>query len=498
MKVKESSTNTLDTMDDTTIAMDETATPHKNGSQDEPATQALQSGTTPASGVTDWQKTCPTHKERFVYLLDSGINSDVILLVGKNEIPFKAHKLILSTGSPVFQNLLSGTHPAAEIFIKDVEPKPFRLLLNFLYTGETEAEVNDAPALLYAANKFQVPDLVTLCALLLKTHLSDKNAASIYQQAERFDQHELADSALVHIRRHARNVLETEDFLSLSTNVLCRLLEDDELEAADEMQVYEAVLRWAKAQCKRDGQQVSPTNLRQSLKDVIPHIRFPQMDCAEFALRVAKKGILTNDELVPIFMYFTIPESQRGGILPSDFNLSPRKYYEPSGRTFVVNRFAVGSNYKRTDGGWDRIGFTVDTPMWVVAFAVNCFSTSRGENPKQRKLSKGNSCEVEIRLEDSSCQTLFGSKKESLAYLEAPYYCEFDKPVRIAPNTHYVASVFVQGPNLYCYAGEREKTASVVQADDVAVNFKFQDANVVDDEATASMKQLHEITFMLT
>ena len=74
--------------------------------------------------------------------------------------------------------------------------------------------MNDAPALLYAANKFQVPDLVTLCALLLKTHLSDKNAASIYQQAERFDQLELADSALNHIRRYILiNALATKKML---------------------------------------------------------------------------------------------------------------------------------------------------------------------------------------------------------------------------------------------------------------------------------------------
>jgi len=265
------------------------------------------------------------------------------------------------------------------------------------------------------------------------------------------------------------------------------------------MQVYEAVLRWAKGQCKRDGQQITSNNLRQVLKDVIPNIRFPQMDCAEFSLRVAKKGILTNDELVPIFMYFNIPEPQRASILPLDFNLNPRKYYEPSGRTFTVNRFAVGSNYKRTEGGWDRVGFQVDTPMWIVAFAVNAFSTSRGENPKQRKLNKsGNACDVEIKLEDSVLQTLYGSKKESMAFLEAPYYCEFDKPVRIAPNTLYIASVYVQGPNLYCYAGEREKSNAAVQADDMAVNFKFQEANVIDEEQTSSMRLLHELTFVLT
>ena len=123
-------------MEETTLPMDDSpvnnsASPQNGG--DEPAAASQEgrpsAGNAPGSG-SDWQKSYPTHKERFVYLLDSGINSDVILLVGKNEIPFKAHKLILSTGSPVFQNLLSGTHPAAEIFIPDVEPKPFRLLLN--------------------------------------------------------------------------------------------------------------------------------------------------------------------------------------------------------------------------------------------------------------------------------------------------------------------------------------------------------------------------------
>lgn len=126
-------------MEDTTLPMDDSpvnnsASPQNGLTQGDEATPASQEGRVSAGNApgnaSDWQKSYPTHKERFVYLLDSGINSDVILLVGKNEIPFKAHKLILSTGSPVFQNLLSGTHPAAEIFIPDVEPKPFRLLLN--------------------------------------------------------------------------------------------------------------------------------------------------------------------------------------------------------------------------------------------------------------------------------------------------------------------------------------------------------------------------------
>lgn len=81
----------------------------------------------------NWQATKSSLKERFAFLFNNELLSDVRFVVGKGRqaqrIP--AHKFVLAAGSAVFDAMFNGgmATTSAEIELPDVEPAAFLALL---------------------------------------------------------------------------------------------------------------------------------------------------------------------------------------------------------------------------------------------------------------------------------------------------------------------------------------------------------------------------------
>lgn len=63
--------------------------------------------------------------------------------------------------------------------------------------------------------------------------------------------------------------------------------------------------RWSEAECEREGLSVTSANQRQELGRALSLIRFPLMTVEEFAQGPAQSGILTDREVVQLFLHFT-------------------------------------------------------------------------------------------------------------------------------------------------------------------------------------------------
>lgn len=96
------------------------------------------SGSPPVLGLHrepmyNWQATKSSLKERFAFLFNNELLSDVRFIVGKGRqaqrIP--AHKFVLAAGSAVFDAMFNGgmATTSAEIELPDVEPAAFLALL---------------------------------------------------------------------------------------------------------------------------------------------------------------------------------------------------------------------------------------------------------------------------------------------------------------------------------------------------------------------------------
>ncbi|CAD6213763.1 unnamed protein product [Miscanthus lutarioriparius] len=169
-------------------------------------------------------------------LLRSKEGADVKFRVGGKT--FSAHRLVLSTRSPVFKAELFGpmkeSTTTKAIRIEDMEPAVFDALLTFIYT-DTLPETKDgeecamAQHLLVAADRYNLERLKLICEDKLCKYIDTCSAATILALAEKHNCHGLKDAcfAFLSSAKNLDAVMETDgfDYLTVSCpSVLKQLL----------------------------------------------------------------------------------------------------------------------------------------------------------------------------------------------------------------------------------------------------------------------------------
>lgn len=98
--------------------------------------------------------------------------------------------------------------------------------------------------------------------------------------------------------------LTSDGFVDIDVSTLESVLARETLNCK-EINLFEAALAWAHAECVRRDIDPTPTNKRVMLGGAIYLIRFPTMSLEEFANSAAQIGILTPQETIDIFLHFT-------------------------------------------------------------------------------------------------------------------------------------------------------------------------------------------------
>ncbi|XP_016142469.1 BTB/POZ domain-containing protein 2-like [Sinocyclocheilus grahami] len=178
--------------------------------------------------VYNWQATKNTVKERFAFLFNNEVLSDVHFLVGKGmgvqRIP--AHRFVLAVGSAVFDAMFNGgmATTSTEIELPDVEPAAFLALLKFLYSDEVHIGPETVMTTLYTAKKYAVPALEAHCVEFLKKNLRADNAFMLLTQARLFDEPQLASLCLENIDKNTGDALAAEGFTDIDLGTSCFLI----------------------------------------------------------------------------------------------------------------------------------------------------------------------------------------------------------------------------------------------------------------------------------
>ncbi|XP_017765291.1 PREDICTED: BTB/POZ domain-containing protein 1-like isoform X2 [Eufriesea mexicana] len=331
-------------------------------------TVALESTSTngQATIAYNWQGTKATMRERIVFLFNNEILSDVSFIVGrgaqKQRIP--AHKLVLSSGSAVFDAMFNGTLATAssEIEVPDVEPAAFLAVLLFLYTDEIQIDPETVMTTLYTAKKYAVSALEKHCVDYLKNNLTSDNAFLLLTQARLFDEPQLAAVCLDTIDRFTTEALNADGFTDIDIDTLKIVLERDTLRVR-ESKIFQAVLRWSEAECIRHRLPVTPENQRHVLSSAFSLIRFPLMSKEEFTAGPAQSGLLKYSEVLSLFSYFILNPKPVVG-----FQTMPRCCM--TGKELTVCRFQHTKSRWGYNGTSDRIRFSVDRRIFLIGYGV--------------------------------------------------------------------------------------------------------------------------------
>ncbi|XP_069101855.1 BTB/POZ domain-containing protein 6-like [Argopecten irradians] len=253
-----------------------------------------------SSPPSDWQ-VGKTLSECFDHLLSSGISSDVTFIVGEEKTRIFAHKLVLLSRSPVFYAMFEG--PMAEkgeITIPDISPEIFRIFLRYLYTDNIELTDKNVVPVFNVGRKYCVDILISLCEAFLSNNLTTDNACALLEQAHVFMMESLQEDCFKFIVKNGYDILKSVSFTELSHYCMARITGSDELITIREENVYEAVMRWAEAECSRQKIEKTAENIRVVLGESLYNVRFLHIGEEFFFRRICSDKVITGEDALDI------------------------------------------------------------------------------------------------------------------------------------------------------------------------------------------------------
>lgn len=170
------------------------------------------------------------------------------LKVGTKLIP--CHKLVLACVVPYFRAMFLSDMAEAKqelIEIRDFDGDAIQDLVRFAYSSRLTLTVENVQPLLYAACILQVELVARACCEYMKAHFHPSNCLAVRTFAESHHRVDLMDMADRYACEHFGQVLESDDFTRVSPQHLKTLLSSSDLNIHSETQVYEAAVKWLKA-----------------------------------------------------------------------------------------------------------------------------------------------------------------------------------------------------------------------------------------------------------
>lgn len=130
------------------------------------------------------------------------------------------------------------------IEIRDFDGDAIEDLVKFAYSSRLTLTVDNVQPLLYAACILQVELVAKACCEYMKLHFHPSNCLAVRAFAESHNRIDLMDMADQFACEHFTEVMECEDFVSVSPQHLHKLLSSSDLNIENEKQVYNAAIKW--------------------------------------------------------------------------------------------------------------------------------------------------------------------------------------------------------------------------------------------------------------
>jgi len=266
-----------------------------------------------------------TLREGLSQLWNSSTFSDCVLEVGSEEIP--AHRLVLSTWSPVFKTLLSSrwqpcrsSAPPSPLgscqpqqqrirveLTENTNPGHFCEALRFMYCGSCTLQPSNVLPLLRLSNYYEILSLKELCGRFLFNLLVERNLQLLHVLSERYACTSLRQMLTLHVAHHFEELMESGALLGLCADVWEEALQTEDLAVADECMVLGALAEYARSM---------PTKLQQDriMDKLLPCVRLPLLGVPALTQKIEKDNWLmslpcTKDLLYHAFRHLVLSSS---------------------------------------------------------------------------------------------------------------------------------------------------------------------------------------------
>ncbi|KAM3860093.1 BTB/POZ domain-containing protein 17 [Diretmus argenteus] len=195
----------------------------------------------------------PTLVQRLEALLVHGNSSDVSLRVetpNADEVKvFQAHSLLLSLQSSAFEEMLLN-HNSSTLVLKESSDcaAVFDKFIRYLYCGEISLRLEQATPLHKLATKYRVLGLQQGITQYMTQNLArdspSGHVVSWYEYALQAGDMTLRDSCLQYLAWNLSSVLQSGEWVTISSQLLVSLLQRSDLILQSEMELFAALEAW--------------------------------------------------------------------------------------------------------------------------------------------------------------------------------------------------------------------------------------------------------------
>ena len=283
--------------------------------------------------------------ENLRFNVNNKLYSDVVFRVGPNMQIIHAHRIVLSTRSVYFNTLFGKKHShllfdksnnSSYDLIKldkpDILPEVFLKVLEYLYTGVIRLKQDDVLDILSLSEEFGIPTLKEMCSNFIQQNVDVDNSCMLLELSREYNCFTLTDFCLKFIDKNIIRILTTNGFTELSESALISIINRTELNLQDEEEVdiFHAVLRWAKNRFigfeNNPAPELINKELREISKNVIHHIRFPLMTSEQLSSIIEPTHFVPQELLFESYKYHLVSEKIEGErFLSRDGSLKKKK-----------------------------------------------------------------------------------------------------------------------------------------------------------------------------
>lgn len=166
-----------------------------------------------------------------------------------------------------------------------------------MYTDKCTVTDDNVFDLTFIAQKFELGAMLDACTKYLSKKISKNNVCQLTEVSVDFQVDELQEECEIFFKRSAKEVFETKQFLEASPHIMEMLYDLGDLRCS-QLDLFNACIKWSKAECERMQLPCSPQQQRDVLEHILPKVKVQECTWNDFMRIVVPAEVLPPEEVV--------------------------------------------------------------------------------------------------------------------------------------------------------------------------------------------------------